>query len=419
MEAYMTAVRRARAVVIAIAFIALIAKGWLAWNTTGQDDTYILWPQFLQAVDESGPYGIYGLPHPGWQVYNHPPLAGWWLMAIDIVDTPRLGWPLGFWIRIGSCVADFLCALVIFEVVQRRAKLWKAAVAGALVGASPVLFVISGYHGNHDAEMMFFAILAAYLLVDRKMPLLAGLALAISISYKLPVLVAIPAILVAAVALGWRSIGRFMLGFGGFVGVVWLPALLYYFEPYMNNVMLYKANSFPQQWGLVQFAQGSALADFFNTTYTDNGRFLLVVLCGLMSSYVAWRRPDLLVAAIGLAMSTFLLLSPGYAPQYHVWPLAALYAIGIGFATLYNIGTGIFLIAIYTAWSGGLPWDKAATVAFLDNQVTWAAWAWVLLLVTVAHAVWYLWRETRKPRLDTADTPALVTAEIPGQHAHA
>ena len=162
-----TGVRQARYVVLAAALAAFLAKAWLAWRTLGQDDTYIWWPTFMRAVHDHGPVGVYGQEMVG-QPYNHPPLTGWWLVALDYLRL-HTNVPLGFWIRIGSVVADFFCGWVIFEVLRRRQPLWQATAAGALVAASPVLYVISGYHGNHDPEIMFLAILSGFLLVDKRL----------------------------------------------------------------------------------------------------------------------------------------------------------------------------------------------------------------------------------------------------------
>ena len=50
------------------------------------------------------------------------------------------------------------------------------------MAVSPVLFVISGFHGNTDPVFVMFALLSVYLLSDRRAPALAGLSIAIALS---------------------------------------------------------------------------------------------------------------------------------------------------------------------------------------------------------------------------------------------
>jgi len=168
------------------------------------------------------------------------------------------------------------------------------------------------------------------------------------------------------------------------MAVLWLPPLILQGRPFVTNVLLYSGHSFPRQWGPVAFAHALGAPEGLISLYISPGRVLLLALCAAAGTFVAWRRPDLVVAAIGFTMAAFLLLSPGYAPQYMVWPVAAIYALSFWPATVYNLGTGAFLIALYTAWSGGLPWDHTFTVDLTTAQqwqaaVIWGVLAWVVI----------------------------------------
>jgi hypothetical protein len=408
--------RSARFSVLAVASVALLAKAWLAWRTTGQEDTYVWWPKFMQAVHEAGPIHVYATEMVG-QPYNHPPLTGWWLFAIDIMHR-HLDVPLGFLIRIGSIVADLLCGWLIFEILRRRRPLWQATAAGMLVGASPVFYVISGYHGNHDSEIMFLAILSAFLLVDKKWPVAAGVALAASVSLKLPAATVVPVVIAAAYAIDRRTLARFAIGFGALMSVLWLPPLLMEPKPFIKNVLLYSGNSFPRQWGIVEFMHVAHVPTLLSNLYVTPGRLIIIALCAAVGSWVALRRPDHTVGAIGLAMAAFLLLSPGYAPQYMAWPVAAIYALSFWPATAYNFAAGAFLIGLYTAWSGGLPWNSTWTVGLTHPQIIEAALVWLVLAAVVVHGAlilqreaglprWHdLWRELRAPTWRTSSAQA-------------
>jgi hypothetical protein len=408
-------VRQSRYLVLAVALIAFLAKAWLAYRTMGQDDTYIWWPKFMQAVHDHGPVGVYSVEMVG-QPYNHPPLTGWWLAAIDTLRG-HSNVPLGFWIRIGSVVADFFCAWVIFEVLRRRQPLWQATAAGALVAASPVLYVISGYHGNHDPEIMFLAILSGFLLVDKRFAALAGVSLAASVSLKLPIAPAVPVVFAAALALGRPVLLRLSAGFAVIMAALWLPPLIEQGRPFIDNVLLYSGNSFPRQWGPVAFAHVLHLPQTLIDLYISPGRLLLLLLCAAAGAYVAWRRPDLVVAAIGFTMAAFLLLSPGYAPQYMVWPVAAIYALSFWPATAYNLGAGAFLVLLYTAWSGGLPWNSTHTVDLTNRQEWAAAVIWLVLAWVVVDGARKLHRQTGGLALPWKPAPRAVPTSPPGAPA--
>jgi hypothetical protein len=390
--------RWARLSVIAVAAVALLGKAWLAWVTLGQDDTNYIWPAFLRAVQQYGPLDVYNQYYiDGGQPYNHPPLTGWWLVAVNALHqhTPI---PLGFLIRIGSVVADFGCAWLIFEVLRRRQPLWQATAAGILVGASPVLVVISGYHGNHDPEMMLLAILSAFLLVDKRWPVLGGLALAAAVGLKLPVAPAVPVVLAAAYAIDRRVFVRFATSFAALSVVLWLPPLIAAPKGLIKNVLLYSGYSFPRQWGIVEFFTATGAPPVLGDVYVTPGRLIVLALCAVAGSWVALRRPDLTVAAIGLTMAAFLLLSAGYAPQYHVWPVAAIFALGFWPAAVYNVGAGAFLVGLYTAWSGGMPWNFTRTVPLTESQIIQAGLVWGVLAVVVVQGTRMLAREAGLPR---------------------
>ena len=130
------------------------------------------WGAFAQGVRRFGPVGIYGhdfrVP-----VYNHGPLAGWMLEAINwLLDRGITSFQ--FLIRVPACLADFVTALLVFELVRVVRPAREAAIAAVLVVCSPVLFVISGFHGNTDPVFVMFALLSVYLLIVRGWALAAG-----------------------------------------------------------------------------------------------------------------------------------------------------------------------------------------------------------------------------------------------------
>jgi hypothetical protein len=245
---------------------------------------------------------------------------------------------------------------------------------------------------------MFLAILSAFLLVDKKWPIAAGLALAASVSLKLPVAVIVPVVFAAAYAVGRQTFLRFTVGFGALMSLLWLPPLVLQTKPFVKNVLLYSGNSFPRQWGIVEFMNAANLPAILGKAYVTPGRLLILALCAGVGSWIALRRPDQTVAAIGLTMAGFLLLSPGYAPQYMAWPVAAIYALSFWPATAYNLSAGAFLVGLYTAWSGGLPWNSTYTVPLTNAQIIEAAVVWLILAVVVVQGAIMLLRQSDLPR---------------------
>ena len=142
-------------------------------------------------------------------LYNHGPLVGWLLLAINwLLDHHVTSFP--FLIRLPACLADFVTALLVFELVRLARSAKDAAVAASLVVWSPVLFVISGFHGNTDPVFVMFALLSVYLLVVRRWALAAGVAFGIAVSIKLvPVVLAPLLLVVVLVRLGRRRLAAF------------------------------------------------------------------------------------------------------------------------------------------------------------------------------------------------------------------
>ncbi len=171
-----------------------------------------------------GPVGIYGHRFRA-PVYNHGPLAGWMLGAINwLLDRGIASFE--FLIRVPACLADFVTALLLFELVRVVRPVKEAAIAAVLVGCSPLLFVISGFHGNTDPVFVMFALLSTYLLVVRGWALAAGAAFGIAVSIKLVPAVLAPVLLVVLVRLGWRRLAAFVGGGTIVFWLLWVPVIV-------------------------------------------------------------------------------------------------------------------------------------------------------------------------------------------------
>jgi len=374
-------VRSRRRLVLGLALLFLLLKATIAARTYGTNDIRH-WTDFVNGVAERGPVGVYGITFER-SFYNHPPVIGYFLWLVDIGR--QHGLSIGFSIRTVASLADVGSALLVFEILRRRRSLREASWAACLVAASPVLVIISGFHGNTDPIFVLFTLLALYLLADRDKPLAGGLSMGIAIGIKVVPVVAIPALLVLALTRGRSSLARFGAGFLLAFGISWLPALIAEGRPVREHVLGY-AGSGISQWGLIQIGHwfdDPGWADFL----TGSGRFPIVLLCAAVPAVLVWRRPAMVAEAVGLALVSFLFLSPAFGCQYLVWAMAAAYLLNFGWATAYNLGAGVVLFKIYTRWAHGFPWYHADYWGIRGIELVGALLLWGCLGVVAVLGV--------------------------------
>jgi Gpi18-like mannosyltransferase len=139
-------VRLRRRLVIIAATVILIPKLILAATTYGTNDIFH-WFDFLNAVQHTGPIGVYSYPFEH-SLYNHPPLIGYYLELIGAGT--HIGLAANFSIRAVSSLADVASAVLVFELLRTRRPLPEATFAGIIVACSPILLIVSGFHGNTD-----------------------------------------------------------------------------------------------------------------------------------------------------------------------------------------------------------------------------------------------------------------------------
>ena len=368
--------RRLRLAVISSAAVVTVLKLEVAARTFGTNDVGS-WGVFAQGVRHFGPVGIYG-HHFRVSLYNHGPLAGWMLAAINwLLDHHITSFP--FLIRVPACLADFVTALLVFELVRLVRPARGAAIAAVLVICSPVLFVVSGFHGNTDPVFVMFALLSVYLLVVRRWALAAGVSFGIAVSIKLVPVVLVPVLLVVLVRLGRRRLGAFVSGGAIVFLLLWVPVLVSRWHAFRAQVLAYNGSTI-RQWGLPQFLTWAHLPGVA-AWLAGPGRFGILLVSGLAAAAVVWRRPGALVPAVGLSLVLFLLLSPAFGMQYLTWALAGAYLIDTRAATAYNVAASVFVLVVYDHWSGGLPWHwyQAWAVPFSPRELVLMVLTWVLL----------------------------------------
>ncbi len=366
--------------VAALAVPVLIVKLVVAARTFGTKDM-LHWADFTAGVRAAGPVDIYGLTFPH-SFYNHPPLMGYVLWFVNGLED--IGISDNFSIRALASLCDVGSAFVLLALLRRRRPLKQATLAAALLALSPVLLLVSGFHGNTDPDFVFLTLLGLYLLADRRLPLYAGVVLALAIGVKIVPMVVLPAVAVYAWKRGRRTLLLLAAGFLATFALTWGPALLTQFQPVKAQVLGYAGNGY-SLWGVMQI--GHWLGDpGWVAVLGGPGRIGLVLVCALLPALAVWFRPAVLLPATAWSLLMFLAFATTFGVQYLVWAVAVAYLVDLWWATAYNISAGILLAVIYNRWSGGLPWDYADPTPFTNGEKIGLLVPWGVLLVLTALA---------------------------------
>jgi hypothetical protein len=381
---------RRRMLVLAVAIVTTIIKLGIAASTQGSNDV-VHWRAFAGLVRRLGPVKIYltRLVPP----YNHPPLTSFMLVAINAI-TAHVS-TVSFLIRVPASVADIVTALLIFELVRVTGSLSEATVAGLVVALSPVLLIISGFHGNTDPVFVMFVFLSVYLLI-RDRPALAGTSAALACSVKLVPIVALPAL----AAYLWRDRQRLARMAGAFLIVfaaLWLPAIAQQWQGLKRNVIDYTGwDGRNPHWGLLDAAHRANLSGVV-AFLPSSGRFIILMTAALVPAALVLRRPDTVAVGIGLSLALFLLLTPTFAMQYLAWPAAAVVLCSVWAGVAYNLTAGTFLFIVYDRWSNGFPWNRAYASPLIPREARFGWVVWAVLLACVILGTLRMWRSPAHP----------------------
>src|ERR1051325_4085234 len=134
-----------RTLVLLLAVAALLAKFYCAATTVGSSDVVLFW-KFAHTIHCHGLLAMYRET----PFFNHTPLVGWFSEAALRLahGEQRL---FAFYLRLPAIFADFFALLVLLRLREKTGRpAWWAL---ALFAASPVAFMVSGYHGNVDSVM--------------------------------------------------------------------------------------------------------------------------------------------------------------------------------------------------------------------------------------------------------------------------
>ena len=357
---------RGLAVLASAAFVLKIA---IALSTYGSTDA-LIYEADLMKIRRDGAVALYrdGITtewcgragQRSCPPFIHPPfiihaLEGWGALA-DIS-----GLPLRFWLRFTCAVADAGSLAVLLCILTRRRD-WQTRVALALFAVSPISILVSGFHANTDPILIFFVLVAIYLIESRRPAWLAGAALGMAMSVKIVPVLLVPAALVALPGIRRRI--DLLAGAGAVVLAGSVPVLVAAPQLVITSVVGYGSQSGP--WGFSLLALASLHSPhlaWFHDLYARYGKILCV---GLVLAASWWPRlrslPDALIMRAGFLMFLLLSLTPGFGVQYLVWLVPWVVARGVRPTLIYYLAGGAFLCVYYTHASGGVPWDLANTL---------------------------------------------------------
>jgi hypothetical protein len=383
-----------------IVLLGLAVRLAVSATTFGTNDI-VYFSRYAAVIRVHGPIAIYHV-HFKWLPYNHPPLIGLLLGAVNWLHDR--GFSFQFALRLFPIVADCGSALLMADIFRRHGGPRKALLIAAAIALNPVLILISGFHGNIDTVFCFLLLLSLYLMVERGRPIAAGAAGAVAVGVKLIPLIVIPLIILSA--RNRKDAFKYTAGLAVTSALIWGAALVREWHGVLSQVFGYRGQY--GAWGVGRIARLLGISTSALTSARGTLGIITVIVATVIGIWYATRAHRSPYAAAGLALATMLLLIPAWGDQYLVWPVIFLFFIDSRLAILYSVVTGAFLFETYTVWSHmAFPWHREAIAGPLDTWGTILGFAsWALLAGTILYAVV---RSRRAADRDVVDAANILT----------
>jgi hypothetical protein len=277
----------------------------------------------------------------------------------------------------------------------------RSLICAFLVALSPILFQVSGFHGNTDPVFMCLVLLSGYLLQHKRFFGWAGLVFGLALNIKIVPIILLPFFFFFC--LNWENRAKFFMAAAIPVTAGFSHNLIMDSWGIINNVFLY--TSYPKKWGFTNLIDTIPL-DILYGILTGIILVSIFKIC-LVLSRQALRSNEVdasrfFFKAFGLNFLIFLVFTPGFGVQYLSWLVLGAVFIGIRGALFLNILAGVFLFSVYTHWSRGFPWYYADATApkpwsvipeFLNYVV------WLYLLAWLSVEIYAIWQQSRDQQL--------------------
>jgi hypothetical protein len=371
---------RPEKLILGLAFLAALAKVLCAATTSGTLDV-VCFREFGRIISDEGLIALYRkIP-----VFNHTPLTG---TAVSLLYDATGGRELPFrlLLRVPAIAADLLAVIALLCLRRKTGRpAWWAL---GLFAASPVAFMVSGYHGNIDSLVVLGLLLTTLTCFSPTGAALCGLCWGLTCQVKI-----IPLLVAPVFFFHWwhrGQAGRFLLvgALTAFAGWAW--PLLAIPEVFAQRVLGY--NSMWGTWGVSALLRlsGAEGLDTLRMAPADAGVSAVLKLVVMAAvGVLAWRRraggPLALFATLSLAWLVFFVFAPGFCVNYLVW-LAPFVLVHCerAYAAI-TAASSVALFAFYTTVCGSLPWDKAyEAVKTAPLWIPWLLLPWATMAVCLA-----------------------------------
>jgi hypothetical protein len=380
--------------------LGIILRLYFVFFTQGTYDVGI-WQKHAERINEIGLIAYY---HEN-PLANHPPFISE-VIAFLLQISGRIGIPFRVLLRLPFCLIDGGTVILLLLILRPSPRRLLIATAYWL---NPLAILYSSYHGNTDSAVAFTVLLSAWLL-SRNRILAGALALGAGLWIKLPVILAVPALLLLVD--GWRK----KLGFLALTGVTafstYLPAFLIDARVVWANVFNYRGQLMQTTAGVVTWGWSTLLVSILGTDWL--GKHILPILVLLrygtmfalsLICVVVWRRrwqrsPVEVCATIAISYTFIYAFSENWSFQYFAWSLPFWFFLPVWFPVLASFLAGGYIYLLY-AYDCGNPflqgkWDFAGhpywpevVIAFRDLTV----------LFFLASAGWFIIAAIISPKL--------------------
>ncbi len=373
--------------ILSAAAVAFILKVLLALRTYGTNDVYA-WERFAHwsALFGSRLYSID-------PAFNHPPSMIHVLAAMTwLAKTTGIFFP--FWLRLPAILADSASLWIVYRMFADRLHEPVVRWGLLLLAISPVLILVSGFHGNTDPVVMFFLLVAVRFTQTGKSDVWSGAAFGAAMCVKILPVIVLPVLFFARPGLRRRAI--FLGSAAAVMLVCWSPYIFRDPAAIAHQVLGYQ--SLYGHWGLPWVAYRLAFfRDAWHEAFQRYGSWVVLTII----AFAAWainRRPGkpAVYAQTGAAFFFFLAATNGFGVQYLAWLVPWTVGVELIPVAFFTIAGGAFLFAVYNYWSGGFLWYLADSnyvgdwVGHIDYLLT-LCWLSVIVLALSA------WK--RKPSL--------------------
>lgn len=276
------------------------------------------------------------------QLYNHPPLLGWYAMAAWDLANHDMAW-FARLIKLPALLGEALALVALWRLGGLRLAGWYALM--------PAPILVAAYHGNTDCLYAAFALLAA-IAWDKSRWALAGVAMAAALNVKLIPLLLVPLFVIGAPSR--RALWQFSLGLS--VGLLpYLPPVLQAGDAMYRNMIAY--NSSGDEWGFMAFLNEAerspaiqAISVPLRELFLKFGRYL--ILGGSVLLAIACRRRLRMTMReqVAVVAGLFLFFAPGFGVQYVAFIAPLLLAVHVGAGVFWGIASGLFIGALYATY---------------------------------------------------------------------